>query len=125
MKILIIDDSWFAREAGKRKLKELGNPEIEFLEADGAQEGMNLFDQESPDMVITDLVMPDIRGEAVVEHIRAKSQNSFIVVCSANIQKRVQDDVIERGADLFIKKPFNLESCQQLMATYQNKKNAS
>ncbi len=121
MKILVIDDSNFSRVSTIKLLKEF-KPDAEIIEADGGQAGIELFETESPDLVITDLLMPEVSGEIVVKQIRPKNQTCFICVLSANVQETVQQEFIELGADLFLEKPISPKKIQMLMASYAQKK---
>ena len=125
VKILIVDDSSFSRTQMKHLLKQLDlGEDIEILEADGAVKGNLLFDQEAPDLVLTDLVMPEVQGDAVVKHVRSQSQTCFISVVSANVQERVQSAMVELGADYFLEKPFNIKKLLALFEAYNNKRDS-
>ncbi|MBF0288972.1 MAG: response regulator [SAR324 cluster bacterium] len=124
MKILVIDDSGFSRMQMKNILKQVA-PDAQILEADGAQKAMDLYDQEMPELVLTDLVMPEIKGDAVVRHVRSKNSDSFVAVVSANVQDRVQEEMKELGADYFLEKPIKLEKVQAVFAAYEQKNNIS
>jgi len=121
MKILIIDDSNFSRMLTERQLMAL-EPDSEIIFAIGGAEGIALFDKLSPDFVITDLLMPDVTGESVVKHVKSKNPHCFICVLSANVQKQIQRELKELGADLFLEKPITPEKAQTLMECYRQKK---
>jgi len=93
----------------KQLLAQQGYTNILILEAEDGRQGIEIFDKESPEWVILDLLMPDIEGEAVLKYIREKDKDCFVAVLSSNSQKSVQQRVLEMGADLFIEKPgFNV-----------------
>lgn len=120
MKILIIDDSKFSRMQTKNILKKI-EADFQLIEADRALSGNHLFDQENPDITIVDLIMPEQKGDAVIQHVRAKDDRSFVAVLSANIQEKIKKELLSLGADLFIEKPVNLEKLKKMLEAYKNK----
>jgi len=118
MRALIIDDSRFTRMVIKQVLKaEI--PDINILEASSGKEGIEVFQKENPDLVLSDLLMPDIHGSKVVSLIRAENKNCFIAVLSSDIQQSTQKDLLERGANLFIGKPLTKDKVKTLLSSYQ------
>jgi len=120
VKILLIDDSKFSRMSMIKLLRE-ALPEAEIIEAGGSSEGIEMFDAENPDVILTDLVMPDMNGDGVVKHIRSKNQTCFVGVSSANIQRMVQEEMIEAGADIFLEKPISMPKINDLLEALQKK----
>lgn len=103
------------------KLLREALPEAEIIEAGGSSEGIEMFDAENPDVILTDLVMPDMNGDGVVKHIRSKNQTCFVGVSSANIQRMVQEEMIEAGADIFLEKPISMPKINDLLEALQKK----
>ena len=79
MKILIIDDDELIRLTIKNTLKKL---ECTVLEAENGNAGMALFKKEKPDLVITDMLMPDKEGLETISEIRAVNPNAKIIAMS-------------------------------------------
>ncbi len=121
MKILLIDDSNFTRSMIKRGLLRTGM-EMEIVEADGGNKGVEQFEQESPDIVLCDLLMPDMHGTEVVKHIRTKNPDCFVAIVSSDIQQSTQETVKDLGADIFIGKPFTPDKLKKLMESYEEKR---
>lgn len=124
MKVLLIDDSNFSLNMMKKQLTEL-LPDADIVGTNDAREGIEIFDRDSPDLVVTDLLMPDITGEAIVKHVRSTERQCFVCVASANIQKTVQQELIDLGADLFLEKPINQEKGQKLLDLLSQKSDAA
>src|SRR5512147_1232817 len=61
----------------------------------------------TPDLVITDLSMPNMQGLELCSRIRAKSQVPIIVL-SVRGEERAKVDALDAGADDYVTKPFNL-----------------
>jgi two-component system KDP operon response regulator KdpE len=66
------------------------------------------FDASPPDIVLLDLGLPDRSGQAVVEHIRAKSRVPILVV-SARSHDQQKIALLDAGADGYVTKPFSLD----------------
>lgn len=83
--------------------------EYEIIEAADGQEAMDLFCQNSYDLIILDYMMPILTGLEVIEKIRATEENQHvkILMLSAKSQQYEQDRVLAAGADYFMAKPFS------------------
>lgn len=106
-KILIVDDAMFTRTIHKQIVEAGGYLAIE---ASCGQVGIEKFDTERPDIVMTDLLMPDMDGMDVVRKILEKDPFAKIIVCSADKQKYRQDEAKEAGVKAFLPKPVNPET---------------
>ena len=101
-KILIIEDEKEIRE-GIRIL--LGNDEMQFIEAENGQTGLNLLD-DSIDLVILDIMMPGLNGITICEMIR-KKYTVPILFLSAKSQETDKLIGLQAGADDYLTKPFS------------------
>jgi two-component system response regulator MprA len=106
MKILVVDDERAVRESLRRAL-ELEGYEIE-LAADGA-EALEKLDEETPDAMILDVLMPRVDGLAVCRRIRAAGSRLPVLMLTARdaVENRVAG--LDAGADDYVTKPFALE----------------
>ncbi len=66
---------------------------------------------ELPDLVITDLMMPDMDGEALLEKLRndSKTQHIPVIMLTARTEQESKLNTIGKGADHFLTKPFDIE----------------
>ncbi len=78
-KILIIDDDDLIRLTIKNTLKKLG---CEVIEAENGNTGIALFNRENPNLVITDILMPDKEGLETIADIRAAEPGAKIIAMS-------------------------------------------
>jgi DNA-binding response OmpR family regulator len=85
MKILIIDDDDLIRLTIKNSLKKLG---CAVLEAENGNTGVALFKKEHPDLVITDMLMPDKEGLETISEIRAVNPKAKIIAMSGGGSSR-------------------------------------
>jgi len=105
MKILIVDDEQAIRDGLGRKLRREGF--TVFLAGNGI-DGLRLFHAERPDLVILDIVMPEMDGLTVCRRIREVAETP-IMMLSANAI--TEDDIVQglnAGADEYIVKPPRL-----------------
>ncbi len=105
MKILIVDDEAVIREALAAKLRM---EEYTVFTGGTGRDGLRLFHEQRPDLVVLDIVMPgDMDGLTVCRRIREVADTP-IVMLSANAV--TEDDVIEgldAGADEYLIKPMS------------------
>ncbi len=109
MKILVIDDEYFVRYTLARVLRSNGYEVL--TAADGAR-GISAFRSARPDVVITDILMPEQEGIATIRQMRDERPEAKIIAISGACQ--VCDlDVLEiarkLGADDVIAKPLDAE----------------
>ena len=105
MKVLVIEDDPNILEAISVcfRLRWIG---IELVTASNGEEGIRLAENESPDVIILDIGLPDISGFEVLEQIRLFSDVPVIIL---TVRGEEMDKVrgLELGADDYITKPFN------------------
>ena len=84
---------------------KVGSPEVELLSTNIGEEGIELVEKESPDIVILDLGLPDIDGFEVLKQIRLFSTVPIIIL---TVRGEEPDIVrgLEWGADEYVVKPF-------------------
>lgn len=111
MTILVVDDSIFVRQFMKKYLTEI-NPGVELNFAASGEEGFDVYSEKHPDLIITDLLMPGMGGQAFIEKVRKEDTKTRIVVLSADIQKTVKDEIGALKVSAFLNKPINRDSVQ-------------
>ncbi len=103
-KILIVDDDRLIRWSLRHKL---GEWDLDVVEAESGADGARLAADESPDLVLLDMKLPDGRGTDFLEDIRRGVPDLPVIMITAF---GVIEDVVtamRRGAYDFITKPFN------------------
>ena len=84
---------------------------------DGAQ-GMRLFRQHRPDLVVLDLMLPQVDGWRIIEDIRAEDPRVPVVVCSARTSEYDRVHGLEMGADDYVTKPFSMKEMVARVAAH-------
>lgn len=117
-RVLIVDDALIMR-------KRIGNIAAEAGwtvagEATNGIEAISLFEQENPDLVTLDIVMPEMDGVATLRQLMADHPGARVVMVSAVDQKEKLKECIELGAVDFIVKPFQKSRLQSFFEKYRS-----
>jgi two-component system KDP operon response regulator KdpE len=116
MKVLVIEDDKSIIDTIALSFM-VGWPGVELVSTAEGEEGIEMAESESPDIIILDIGLPDISGFEVLRQIRAFS-NVPIVVLTAMTEESDVIKCLEWGADDFISKPF---SKMELLARVKTK----
>lgn len=83
----------------------------EVLTAENGREALDILERETPDMIICDVMMPEMDGYSLVEHVRKDARMSWIPVLFLSAKGQIQDRVkgLSTGADVYMVKPFEPE----------------
>ena len=103
--VYFIDDSATMREVIKIAFRR---ENITVITAGDAASAIAQFDQNPPDAVITDVIMPDQDGYSVCSQIKQHERYSRtpVILMSGVVNKNVADRAVSVGADELIRKPF-------------------
>lgn len=102
--ILVVDDEPQITRVLKTTLSSLG---YGIRIASDGDEAVQIMKEWSPDLVITDLRMPNMDGLELCRHIRAKSRIPIIVL-SVKGEERTKVEALDSGADDYVTKPFSV-----------------
>lgn len=108
-KILIVDDEEKIVEVVKSYLEKNG---YKVYTAYDGSKAMEIFEKVNPNLIILDLMLPDISGEDICRSIRKKSRVPIIML-TAKVEEESILNGLEIGADDYVTKPF---SPRQLVA---------
>jgi two-component system KDP operon response regulator KdpE len=101
-RILVVDDEVQLRLALRRALEGHG---YAVRDADDGASGLALFDTFKPDVVLLDLVLPDMSGVDVCRALRARTATPIIVLSVVGDEK-TKVAALDEGADDYLTKPF-------------------
>lgn len=106
MKVLIAEDNHISRMVVKKYLEGMGY--IVFEATDG-YEGEKIWEQEQPDILISDWNMPGLSGIDLVRHIRANEVMYYTYIIIATERENINDlkEAFDAGADDFLRKPLH------------------
>jgi two-component system KDP operon response regulator KdpE len=108
-RILIIDDEPQITRVLRAALSAQG---YDVRTANDPEEGLQLYKEWSPDLVVTDLMMPGMTGVEVTRAIRARA-GTPVLSLSVRDHERAKVEALDAGADDYITKPFGI---QELLA---------
>jgi len=100
-KILVIDDDLAITELMSMLLKTHG---FDVISTNSGAEGVKLVEEKNPNVVLLDLMMPDLDGWQVSKSIRAFSNVPILILSAINDPAMVAS-VLDTGADDFLVKP--------------------
>lgn len=104
--ILLVEDEENLQEALKLNLELEG---YEVTCADNGAQALKKIAEEYFDLIIMDVMLPEIDGIAVTEHVRLNNNDTPILMVSAKSSSAEKVLGLKKGADDYITKPFNLE----------------
>lgn len=106
MKIVIIEDEIRIREGIIKLIKKI-NKEYEIIgEAENGVEGLHLVTKLNPDLIITDIKMPDMDGLEMLNFLKEKKSNSKAIVLSAYSEFTYAQQAIKLGVSEYLLKPI-------------------
>ena len=110
--ILLVDDETMILDVGQRMLNKLGYKV--FTAADGV-EALEVYKEQRDDIdvIILDMVMPGLNGGDTFDRIRALNSEARVLLSSGYSINGQAQEILNRGCDGFIQKPFNMQSLSQ------------
>ncbi len=106
LSILLVEDEENLQEALKLNL-ELEDYEV--TSAWSGVEALDIIQKEHFDLIILDVMLPELDGISVVENIRLQNNNIPVLILSAKNSSADRVLGLKKGADDYLTKPFNLE----------------
>jgi len=105
--ILIVEDNADMRKYINMELKK----EYNILEAEDGLDGIDKAEQHEIDLIISDVMMPNMDGIKFCEHIKSNIKTSHIpvILLTAKADIKTKYEGIETGADDYILKPFDMD----------------
>lgn len=108
-KVLIVDDENYIRMLIEQTLEELEDEGVEFFTANNGADALQIIQDESPNLVFLDVMMPKMNGYEVCKTVKheLKLENVYIVMLTAKGQEFDRDKGLDVGADVYMTKPFD------------------
>ena len=116
-RILFVDDDPLTLETLRRSVEIFGH---EAILASSGEEAQTLAADQKPDMIMTDMRLPDIDGLSLVRLFKESPDLSEIpvIVLSASPEMDVAELSLASGAEEFITKPVRLQTLQEVIQRY-------
>ena len=108
-RILVVDDVAVNREILKRRLVRRG---YHIIEASGGREALEILAREAIDLVLLDIMMPDVDGLDVVRTVRATRSTKELPIIMVSAKSFSEDvtQCLELGANDYVTKPVDFEA---------------
>jgi len=106
MRILLVEDEEQLRKIIKMNL-ELENYEV--VATDNGKKALDIASEQYFDLMLLDIMLPDVNGFQICEQIRLKNNEVGIIFISAKDTSQDRITGLKLGADDYLTKPFNLE----------------
>ena len=119
--VLLVDDEEMVLDAGEELLKFLG---YEVLLAEDGQRAVELYkeNQNKIDMVLLDMVMPVMGGGEAFDRMKEINTHVKVLLSSGYSIEGEAREILKRGCDAFIQKPFKIEQLSQKIRGILDKK---
>lgn len=113
MKILVVEDEAAVRSVLVDLLGGLG---YDVVEASDGAKGWEKAQAERPDLVITDVSMPKMKGTDLLAKVKQASPETPVIVITGYASLKLAVDAVRMGAYSFIQKPFDIDEIQRVVA---------
>jgi DNA-binding NtrC family response regulator len=104
-RVLLVDDEPRVRAS----LKSVLEPIYDILEAADAQEGLDFFKREPPQLVLLDVMLPGTDGLAVLQSMRNEDPHIPVIMLTGTKSVKTAVDAMKLGAADYLSKPFDIE----------------
>jgi len=103
LSVLVVEDDRTIRRQVMAELRRKAN----VLQADNAGKALKIYEEEKPELVLMDIMLPDADGKALLQCLKENDPDAFVVMFS---DYHGNDNVLpclEMGAEGFISKPYD------------------
>ena len=111
-RFLIVDDEDAIRNFLAEMLVEQGH---EVFTASSGREGLEVFKRQAPDLVITDLGMPEVSGWDVASGVKALKPSAIVILMTGWGITLDKERAREKGVDVVLAKPFQISEVQKVL----------
>ena len=118
--VLLVDDDPQVREVVRINLEMEG---YAVREAGNAEEGLSVLEEATPDLVLLDVMMPEVDGWEMLRRVQERHGvgSILVIMFSGKTEEETEGEAAARGAQSFIGKPFNpqqlIDQTKQLLPT--------
>ena len=108
-KLLIVDDESHIRMLIEQTLEDLEDEGVELLFAENGAQALEIIQEEEPNLVFLDVMMPKMNGMEVCHKVKKEldMNHVYIILLTAKGQEVDRQKGLEMGADRYMTKPFD------------------
>jgi len=116
-RILFVDDDPLTLETLKRSAELFGH---EAILASSGEQAQILIGEQLPELILTDMMLPDMDGLSLVKNLKQNPSIAKIpvVMLSASPEIDARQLALEAGAEEFLSKPIRLQTLQEVIERY-------
>ncbi len=108
--ILVVEDEIYARRSLVGQIERYASPErFRILEAGNGEQGLFVYREENPDLVLTDIRMPKMDGLGLLKAIRVTDADTMVIMVSAYTDFEYAITALKQGAVDYLLKPIEEE----------------
>lgn len=104
-RVLLIDDDPRVRAS----LKMVLEPIYDILQASDGHEGLDVFRNDEPDLILLDIILPGTDGLAVLQTLRLESKITPVIMLTGTKSVKTAVDAMKLGAADYLSKPFDVD----------------
>ena len=117
MKILIVEDDLASSEMLRLSLEKEG---YTCYMAYNGNQALEMHTEHKPDLIISDVRMPEMDGIELLERLRSIEEESIIIIVTGHSNEGLALRSLELGANNYIKKPISLSELKLIIRRYSN-----
>ena len=110
--VLIVDDEIGARESLKMILKN----DYEMFLAKNAEEAFSQIKEHTPDVILLDIILPDLDGLKVLEKIKQNDPDMVVIMITATKTVKTAIEAMKLGAYDYVTKPFDIDGLRLIIS---------
>ncbi len=114
LKILVVDDEPSARRELRKFLEGKG---YDVVEASSGDEGVEVYRQERPDVVLLDIMMPGMSGLAALQELRALDPEASVIMVTVLHHEELAKQAMDEGAFDYVTKPIDRDYLEVALMT--------
>ncbi len=114
-RVLVADDSHTNRFLIKVVLERIG---LEVAVANDGAEAIDMALSQPFDLIIMDIMMPDVSGYDAAEHLREEGLTTPIIAWTSDVTGRSEERCLRAGCTDYITKPLDLPQLKQVLSKY-------
>lgn len=104
IKIFVVDDEPGLCDVIQKTFTYIG---FSVLTATDPRNAMSVMEQERPQIVVLDIVMPYADGQTLLEQIKRRFPETIVIMVTARHDQKTRETALAAGADAFLTKPFS------------------